>query len=104
MLITFSPNSTMYRTASRITRSMVLRSSGVSRSLVVLFDLGLLYAMVQKSSFVPGRRLKLKSDSLTGCSQRPNRRNEGVIQPYIIKKGNLLLPTEFASPCPPLLG
>jgi hypothetical protein len=35
-----SPNSTMSRTASRITRSMVPRSLGVSRSLVVLSSLG----------------------------------------------------------------
>ena len=48
----------MSRTASRITKSMVLPSSGVSRSLVVLFDLGLLYAMIQKSSFVSYHRIK----------------------------------------------
>jgi hypothetical protein len=35
-----SPNSTMSRTASRITRSTVPRSLGVSRSLVVLSSLG----------------------------------------------------------------
>ena len=64
----YSPNSTMSRTASRTTRSMVLLSSGVSRSLVVLFSLG---CYMQEYRRQPGDTIQRKDGQLTASTAEP---------------------------------